>query len=135
MMAAGLIRHIGPAEEIHTTVLLSIDDEYGPASAGFLLEKADAAIWHHRRAEQPDRVAVHRAGAGRLPAADRQTIRLPVPLFGCRLISQDARRENSDRPVRPSTRTGSVLSCRRSDDINSFGSSGVGYTRASAAYT
>lgn len=38
MMAAWLIRHVGPAEGIHTTVLLSIDDEYGAASTGFLLE-------------------------------------------------------------------------------------------------
>jgi saccharopine dehydrogenase-like NADP-dependent oxidoreductase len=38
MMAAWLVRHIGPAEGIHTTVLLSINDEYGPASTEFLLE-------------------------------------------------------------------------------------------------
>jgi saccharopine dehydrogenase-like NADP-dependent oxidoreductase len=38
MMAAWLIRHVGPAEGIQTTVLLSIDDEYGAASSRFLLE-------------------------------------------------------------------------------------------------
>ena len=38
MMAAWLIRHVGPAEGIHTTVLLSIGDEYGAASTRFLLE-------------------------------------------------------------------------------------------------
>ena len=38
MMAAWIIRHIGAAEGIQTTVLLSLDDEYGPASTGFLLE-------------------------------------------------------------------------------------------------
>ena len=38
MMAAWLIRHVGPAQGIETTVLLSLDDEYGPASTEFLLE-------------------------------------------------------------------------------------------------